>query len=192
LVSFNRDGAERGQSVVEFALVLPLLVFLMVGIIDLARVYTTMLSVESAAREAADYGAFNSLKWSDQAAVDATVQPELSRRACIAASDLPDYVGPDTSCFNPAVRYDLSMDRGASWVDFAATAASGNPCNNVARVPDPCWVRVELTYTFNLLIPLNFEAFGVRYGLPNSLTFTRTSIYAMTDLTLPPTPPPGP
>ena len=63
LLTFKRRHSERGQSVVEFALVLPLLVFLMVGIIDLARIYTTMLSVESAAREAADYGSFGSQKW---------------------------------------------------------------------------------------------------------------------------------
>ena len=42
-----------------------------------------------------------------------------------------------------------------------------------------------LSYDFNLLVPLNFEAFGVRYGLPNALTFTRTSIFPMTDLQLP-------
>jgi Flp pilus assembly protein TadG len=185
----RRHRTDRGQSVVEFALVLPLLVFLMVGIVDLARIYTTMLSVESAAREAADWGAFGSLKWSDAATVSGTVEPEMQKRACVASSNLTDYAPTSpTTCANPSFHYDLSMDGGNNWVDFATTAASPNPCNNAARTPDPCWVRVELTYTFNLFVPLNIQVFGVRYGLPSSLTFTRTSMFAMTDLTLPPSP----
>jgi hypothetical protein len=168
----------------------------MVGIIDLARIYTTMLSVESAAREAADWGAFGSLKWADQATVDTTVLPEMQRRACIASSDLTDYVGGTDTCTNPAFDYFLSTTKGSSgsWVKYPATEAPGNPnpCNNAARLPDPCWVRVDMRYTFNLLVPLNIEVFGATYGLPSSLTFTRTSMYAMTDLTLPPTPPPAP
>jgi hypothetical protein len=45
-------------------------------------------------------------------------------------------------------------------------------------------VKVTLSYQFNLLVPLNFEVFGVRYGIPNSLTFSRSSIFSMTDLSL--------
>ncbi len=56
---------ERGQSVVEFALVLPILVFLMLAVVDFSRIFTTMLSIESAAREAADFGTFGSQKWND-------------------------------------------------------------------------------------------------------------------------------
>jgi Flp pilus assembly protein TadG len=174
--------SERGQSIVEFALILPVLMFLMVGIVDLARIYTTMLSVESAAREAADYGSFYSTKWAPAPAVTNTVA-EMQRRACVASSDLTDYVGPEASCSNPSFSYALSQDNGASWVDYATTAASAKPCNDETREP-PCWVRVTLTYQFNLLVPLNFEVFGVRYGIPNSLTFSRSSTYPMTDLSL--------
>ena len=59
----RRRGRRSGQSVVEFALVLPILVILMLAVVDLARIYTTMLTVESAAREAADFGTFGSQKW---------------------------------------------------------------------------------------------------------------------------------
>ena len=104
-----RDGT-RGQSIVEFALTLPLLLLLMLGILDLARIYTTMLSVESAAREAADFGAFGSQKWNVavyNALPDGT-EAKMQRRACVAASDLPDYVGPDDACTNPSFSYALS------------------------------------------------------------------------------------
>lgn len=174
-----------GQSLVEFALVLPILVFLLVGIIDLARIYTTMLSVESAAREAADYGTFGSQKWSNATTVSSVTEPEMWRRACVASKTLTDYAGPDTSCTNPAFAYELSLDKGTTWGDYASSVASGNPCNNAARSPNPCWLRVTLTYNFKLLVPLNFELFGVNFGFPTSIAFTRSSIFAMTDLTLP-------
>jgi Flp pilus assembly protein TadG len=182
LFTFKRRQSDRGQSIVEFALVLPILVFLMVGVVDLARIYTTMLSVESAAREAADYGSFGSQKWAPAPAYT-TTETEMQRRACVAASDLTDYAGSLTTCTNPTFTYDLSMDKGASWTNYASTAASGSPCDVSTREP-PCWVRANLTYQFHLLVPLNFEVFGVRYGIPNSLTFTRSSIYPMTDLSL--------
>jgi TadE-like protein len=185
---FPRHRA-RGQSVVEFALVLPLLVFLMSGIIDLGRIYTTMLSVESAAREAADFGSFGAQKWGaaalsatlpDGVTPDGTVQ-RMERRACTAASNLPDYVGPDGDCANPDFSYQLSTDRGVTWVDYDP----GLGCDNATREP-PCWVKVTLAYDFHLLIPLRIEAFGNRYGLPDMITFERSSVFPMTDLSLEP------
>ena len=55
-LSFRRGAgsqrtASRGQSVVEFALVLPLMVILLLAIVGFARIHTTAMSVESAARE---------------------------------------------------------------------------------------------------------------------------------------------
>lgn len=173
----------QGQSVVEFALVLPLLAILMIAIVDLARIYTTLLSVESAAREAADFGTFGSQKWNVAvySALPDGTEAKMERRACVAASDLADYAGPDDNCANPTFSYKLSPDRGATWLDYDAALA----CDDPGREP-PCWVKVTLQYEFRLLVPVNIELFGVEYGIPKSLTFERSSIFAMTDLELGP------
>lgn len=153
LVSSERSPA-RGQSVVEFALVLPLLLILLLGIVDLARIYTTMLTVESAAREAADYGAFGSYQWKPD--VRANTESEMTRRACVAARNLPDYVGTATDCSNPTV----------SLSPVAVT------CDNPDNDP-PCDVTVTLRFDFQFLL------------LPTTLTFERSSTFAMSDLQLP-------
>ena len=174
---------ERGQSLVEFALVLPLMLIILLAVLDLARVYTTMMSVESAAREAADYGTtFGAGRWTAGAPMDGTVA-EMQRRACVAASDLADYEDPDddpaTGCTNPSFSYCM-------------TASSGGPCEAPAPGCDdplratPCTVTVTVQHRFDLIAPMGIDFFGVRLGLPGSLTFVRDSTYAMTDISLSP------
>lgn len=50
------DSARRGQSLVEFALVLPILLLLTLGVIDAARVFTANIALTNAVREAAIFG----------------------------------------------------------------------------------------------------------------------------------------
>lgn len=177
---------DRGQSIVEFALVLPLMLIMLLGIIDLARIYTTMMSVESAAREAADFGTtLGAGKWQTGAPMDATVA-EMERRACVAASDLPDYADPDDDpqtggCTNPSFSYCVSTSVGAPCVTVDPAAG----CDDPLRSP-PCVVTVTLRHDFHLLAPLNFEFMGVQYGLPSTLSFERDSSFAMTDIDLAP------
>jgi len=177
-----------GQSIVEFALVLPLMLIMLLAIVDLARIYTTMMSVESAAREAADYGTtLGAGKWQDGAPMLATVT-EMERRACVAASDLPDYADPDNDpqtggCTNPSFTYCVTSASGGSCLPYDPNVGCEDPLR-----PTPCAVTVTLTHDFHLLAPVNFEFMGVTYGLPSTLTFSRDSTFAMTDIDVAPGP----
>lgn len=51
-------SSERGASLVEMALVMPLLLLLIVGVIDLGRALWTDLALKDAAQEGALYGSF--------------------------------------------------------------------------------------------------------------------------------------
>lgn len=44
---------EKGQSLVEFALILPLIVFLLLGVVDFSRIFHSYLTIDHAGREAA-------------------------------------------------------------------------------------------------------------------------------------------
>ena len=55
LLKHNR----RGQGLVEFALILPLLVLFVLIAIDFGRIYFSYVQISNAAREAANYGSLN-------------------------------------------------------------------------------------------------------------------------------------
>lgn len=49
----------EGQSLVEFALILPLMVLIIAGLFDLGRAFFASITITNAAREGARYGALN-------------------------------------------------------------------------------------------------------------------------------------
>ncbi len=54
-LSSDRDKPMRAQSVVEFALLLPLLIVLLAGAVDLGNAFQTWINLTNAAREGARY-----------------------------------------------------------------------------------------------------------------------------------------
>jgi Flp pilus assembly protein TadG len=50
---------DSGQSLVEFSLVLPIILLIMVGVVDLGRAYFAYMTVVNVAQEGARYGAAN-------------------------------------------------------------------------------------------------------------------------------------
>ena len=152
----------------EFAVILPILALLLLAIGDFARLYSTMITVEAGAREAADSGTLYPWQW-DPANRPNTVA-EMERRACVATKALPEYDDPDddaaTGCANPSFAYTL---------DSTPAGVTEDNCPNVPRLSTPCNVRVDLTFTFDLIAP------GGLLGLPSSFTFTRSSTFALSD-----------
>ena len=66
-------GHQLGQNLAEFALLLPLLLTLVLGTLDIGRAFYTYVSLTNAAREAARYGALN-----NTAASSTQVQQEFT------------------------------------------------------------------------------------------------------------------
>lgn len=93
----HRRGA-RGQSLVEFAIVIPVMLTLVGGALDVARVFQANNVLESATRNAAEYVATNST--SSSAATDAATV------LCAETKSIPGYVanaGSPGGCSSPTV-----------------------------------------------------------------------------------------
>lgn len=86
----------RGQSIVEFALIFPLLLAFLGASLDFARVFQVWIALESATRDGAE-----------AAATTATTSSEAASTAlatiCAQATGLPGYVASGSSCTQPDV-----------------------------------------------------------------------------------------
>lgn len=80
------DRSERGAASVEFALVLPILIVLLCGIIDFGRAYNAQITLSHAAREAARVWALGG------------TEAETNDRAQAAATGLSGVTASTTTC----------------------------------------------------------------------------------------------
>lgn len=126
----------RGQSVVELALVLPIMVLLIGGGIDLARAYFMGIEVSDGASQAALYVATNSALTST-----ATSPPTLFTDTQLAQVVSSSYEGSLLAC--PAI----SVTQTQSPSSAATTIASGNPA------ADSFYEDVTVVCTFSPLTP---------------------------------------
>jgi Flp pilus assembly protein TadG len=75
LYKHTANKKDRGQSMVEFALLLPFLILLIVGTFDLGRAFFSLITITNAAREGARYG---TLHPSDEAGMKAAAATEAT------------------------------------------------------------------------------------------------------------------
>jgi len=111
---------EVGQSMVEFALLLPLLVFGLMGGADLARAFAIQLAVQNAARAGAEAYAINS-----------TPTITLAQNAAVAEMNRTPTVN--------ATSANVTVTEGQ---------ADGTTCIHPPPTASPCFVTVTVTYTF--------------------------------------------
>jgi Flp pilus assembly protein TadG len=114
----------HGQSIVELALCLPLLVFGLIGGADLARAYALQIAVENGSRAGAEAYAITSLPTylqAQQAAVD-----EINRTPTAAATTA-----------NVAV---------------STTLADGVTACSTSSLATPCFVNVRVQYGWRTLV----------------------------------------
>lgn len=171
-----------GQSITEFAIIAPIMLLMLLGIADFGRLYTSTVAVESAAREAADFGAFDVNYWTT-ANVDVTVS-EMQRRACVAAagSHLEGYETTDpvnnATCTNPA--FSCFLERNGASTDCSTSHGftNGVDCSLPATEP-PCTVHVMLQYEFRTLLGIP--------PLPTTIQVVRDSRFRISNL-VPPAP----
>ena len=94
-----RRERSRGQSLVEFALVVPILLFLTVIALDFGRVYLGWINLQSMTRIAANLAANNPTAWNGGGDPDvlATYQAQIRNDAAATNCQLPVVGGKRTA-----------------------------------------------------------------------------------------------
>jgi Flp pilus assembly protein TadG len=121
-------GNDAGQAMIELALLLPMLCYLLIGGIDIARVYAMQLAVQNGARAGAESGAIG-YNLTD-AQIVTHVQQEMGRTP---GMDGYNTVGTSTTC---------------------PTLSAGQNCILVSHpvVSSVTYIKVEVQYTFQTII----------------------------------------
>lgn len=173
-----------GQSITEFAIVVPVMILILLAVADFGRLYTSTVAVESAGREAADFGAFDTSHWDDSLGGGgnvATTVGLMQERACVAAagSHLEGYESSDpnnTTCTNPT--FACTLEVGGASTDCATSVGfvGATNCSDPLTEP-PCTVHVQMVYQFRTLLGIP--------PLPDTITVTRDSRFRISHLTAP-------
>ncbi|MFN2417744.1 MAG: TadE/TadG family type IV pilus assembly protein [Candidatus Limnocylindria bacterium] len=176
----------RGQAMVEFALILPLLVLLLVMAIDFGRVFFGWVALHNAARIAADHASRGADAWPT-----ATGPNEETHRDAYL-----DLVIADLSAINctpPAAPDPIPTDTNGMWDDEDVPDPSfvsvvGNPLDS--KEPGDHAV-VNLRCSFDLITPLASSILGGQVRLGAEANFAINTPLS-TELPPPPPPPPTP
>lgn len=137
-------GHEAGQSIVELALAAPILIFGLIGGIDLMRVAAVQQAVQNAARAGADViGQNNTI---DQATVLSVINGELDGTPGLHGVS----VQPCATYSPPSPSPCVQLPAAPAGV-YTGTLVDGTPCTSSAS--GICYVRVRVLYQFRTIVP---------------------------------------
>jgi Flp pilus assembly protein TadG len=172
---------ERGQSLVEFALVLPMLLVLLLGIADFGRVFSAGITMEALTRNSAEAAAQEYLQLRratpgsepTTAAYDAVIA-RAQTVACDESKVLPNHAGAGVACEMPIVAACVHDEWGDHCASPTATPPDQGQCGEISATPVAMaapagglpYVEVRACYRFSTLVNVS----NLRLPLGWSLT----------------------
>lgn len=140
--------SDRGQSLVEFALILPVLVILLVGIFDLGHVVWTNDALANASREAARYAIVHGGSDSTPCPVG---PPPLGLEVPPASSDCP-YPSPSVQAIKDRAEKWLQGVGGTTnvYVCYGEVASCTSDTNESADTTNVRGTKVTVTVTTDM------------------------------------------
>jgi len=123
----RRASDPSGQSIVEFALMMPVLLLMLMGALDVGRMYYTHLAIQNAAGEGALYAA---------------IHPN-----CVHASDGPECADPDNAEFR------ARHESPSGLIDWRRITIDVEPADRSGlREGDP--IAIIVRYRYDILTPV--------------------------------------
>jgi Flp pilus assembly protein TadG len=150
----HRTRQSRGQSVAEFALLLPVMLAFLGMTIDFARVFQVWITVDSATRDAAEYAATNGTSSSD-------ALTKAKQTVCIQSQNIPGFQRSGLASPNDVNQCTRPTVTVVSW----STSTSG--ADGASNTYPVATVTIRSTVPFSPLFAYPF--------LTNNGTWTVTS-----------------
>ena len=131
----------RAQAMVEFALVLPILLLLLVGILVVGRLIFVSTSITTASREAVRYGS----AWG-------VLGPGFQYKNCAGIREAARRVAILVNIPDSAILIQYDKGPGTSLYAFTCDAASGEDADVIVNSGDRIIVTVSITYNPMVLV----------------------------------------
>jgi TadE-like protein len=153
----NRWRSRRGQSLVEMAMVLPLLAFLTFGLLDFGRAYYFQVSITNAAREGARVGILNIYTGPDTPTCSAPsystcpVQTDAAISQAVSKELLYSGIAPKSVTICPP--HDSTMST-------TGCADGSNRVDKWMNGTQNYYISVNVKYDFHLYTPLMQQLLG--------------------------------
>ncbi len=153
----HRHDRSRGQTLVEFALILPVFLMLTLGVVDGARVFSAYIAITNGAREGALYAASgtNYTKW---CSTTSTVACPATATASNKSTD------PDNIAFR-IQQESTGLTQGSMLL--SAPVCDTTPCSGASTT-----VTVTVRYSMSLFVPF----VSALMGSPVQMTATTTAV----------------
>jgi len=200
----RKHTAERGQGLVEFALILPIVMLLMVSILEFGKAFNDQLEIGYASREGARAGAAlgnggvsGCTGGNDPTGVDAVIIAAAQRIMKAPGSDvaLADIVSirifratssgaVDGShvniwTYSAGAGPDVDPGPGATKVDFVQRAVGWPACTRVNTGGSADSLGVTITYDYRLTTPLGAILDVVDGPTQKKLRITETTVMSL-------------
>jgi Flp pilus assembly protein TadG len=115
--SFTRS--DRGTSLIEFALVAPVLIFLVIGLIEVGRYTYLGMLVAHAARAGVQYGAQNAISAADSTGMsNATLHDAPNITISVTPTAFCSENGAVVSCTGPSVTYYVQVTASGTFTSL--------------------------------------------------------------------------
>ncbi len=134
MMRWLRKHGQAGQTLAEFALVLPIIGLVIFGLVDMARAMQSYVTIQEAARDGARYAVTGR--------IDCEGPPIQTREACIvqAVEDRTDHMNNPETITTTFRSWDYP-----TYADPAAESDAGEQCDAI---------EIEVHYTFTPMTPI--------------------------------------
>jgi Flp pilus assembly protein TadG len=170
----SRGRRSAGQSLAEFALILPIFAMLSIGVLDATRVFAAQVAVTNAAREGAIFASRggNYLIWcrdpGDPEAADPFVGAPVD---CPGGTGSTNYGGDPANVAYRVAAQTLGLDHARVTLDPPRCGTGSTaPAATCVAGPTPRYVLVKVTYQFDMLTPVIGQLWGQSISISSTAT----------------------